>query len=553
MSRAEKTTHSSLEAFDLIEDDEKNNPANKKILTLLRDRYFSSKRAICRSVFLFLAIPYTIYQILCVSKFYFSYPSRVSAEEEILFNLQHSLPGVTICNKNLISTEEAFNKKSKDLEQVSGLLTEFMKNLTSLELTTKPQPNLSPEMLKKKIEIYEIYMSTYYEKLSVSTQLNHGPALDKFLVHLECNRKGWPEYDKRTGIVGESPYLCEDRKWIHTAQGKGNCITLFHAAAPQEEGSHQRRKESRYVVDISPIKSALNSFVPLELAKFIIDFGPENYTDLRKEPGGEIIFHDNRSVPLEASLSYTIKPGKYYLFHVKKSSTHSLPAPFKTNCTDYYGKYWMDYQTSVANISEINEMPLSRTHCLEHCLLVNVIEHLKCWPKEIPFVSGYQLTPLLKKLHENLEEKNVVWCHRKYPNNKQKLIEVFQNYSREEKKCIKQCGPDCLRDYYQTFFQEIDWPSDEAIMVVNDSIVREKLNKLKSCCALISLRYSTSAVHINDIQPTMLFVNYLSEVGGIMSMYIGWSLISLYSIIEFMADRIYYRRKANTIAFLELN
>lgn len=546
-----------FQIFELIEEQlEQDDPVSKPISSLIYDKFFSSKKAIARFIFILVAVCYTAYQIMIVTKYYLSYPSRVSVEQEELNVLKHSLPGVTICNKNLISTEEAFNRQSKDLEKIKpvySLLDQFMSNLSSLGLTTKPQPDLSPEMMKKKIEIYEVYMSTYYEKLSVSTQLNHGPALDKFLVHLECNRKGWPEWDSKTRIIGETKFLCEDSKWIHTAQGKGNCITLFHGAAPQEPGSHKRRKESRYVVDISPISKELNSFVPLELAKFVIDFGPENYTDLRKEPGGEIIFHDNRSIPLEASLSYTIKPGKYYLFHVKKSSTHSLPPPFKTNCTDYYGKYWMDYQKSNANISTINEMPLSRTHCLEHCMLINVIEHLKCWPKEIPFVSGYQLTPLLKRLHENLEEKNVVWCHRKYPNNKKKLIEVFQNFSREEKKCFRQCGPDCLRDYYQTFFQEVDWPSDESIMVEKDPIVRDKLTKLKSCCALISLRYSTSSVHINEIQPSMPLVNYLSEVGGIMSMYTGAALISLYSIIEFVSDRIYFRRKANTITHLQLN
>ena len=555
MAMRSQVPGSTIESLDILEEeiDLRTEEITQPISRIIYDKFFSSKRSIARFIFILVAFAYTFFQVYEVSAFYLRYPSRVSVESEVLTNLKYSLPGVTICNKNLISTEEAFNRKSKDIEEVEKVfasLDQFLANLTELNLTIAPQPGLSPELLKKKIEIYESYMSTYYAKLSVATQLNHGPALDKFVVHVECNRKGWPEYNKTTQMVSETSFLCEDSKWIHTAQGKGNCITFFHGSAPEEPGSHARRKESRFVVDISPINKTLEKFVPLELAKFVIDFGPENYTDLRKEPGGEMIFHDNRSIPLEASLSYTIQPGKYYLFHVQKSSTHSLPPPYKTKCRDYYGQYYRDYQESITNITDINNMPLSRTHCLEHCLLVSVLEKLKCWPKQIPFVSGYQLTPLLRKLHQTIEEKNVVWCHRKYPDDQRKLIEVFQNFSREERSCNKQCSRDCLRDYYQTFFQEVDWPSEESIMVETGITVREKLRKLKSCCALISLRYTTNQVHINDIQATMPFVEYLSAVGGILSMFIGISLISVYSLIEFFADRIYFKQKANSITTL---
>lgn len=88
------------------------------------------------------------------------------------------------------------------------------------------------------------------------------------------------------------------------------------------------------------LKGEVAQFVPNEAVKMILDFSPQNYTDLRIEPGGEIMIHDPRIVPLEAALSYTLKPGKFYQFYVSQITTRSLKPPYASNCTDYFATYW---------------------------------------------------------------------------------------------------------------------------------------------------------------------------------------------------------------------
>jgi hypothetical protein len=388
--------------------------------------------------------------------------------------LNRSLPGVTLCNKNLISREKAFephnvpgfeemlklfhdnqiqlddiynkkgeisepespsadkvNPKSEETSRATDLLTNEQEE-DVIDIEDDPRTRNESWRKKRKIEIgiYEDFMSAYYTRLPVFRQIKDGPEPHKFLTYLTCNQKDWPEVDS-TGNIKASTFNCADKKSIHTAQGKGNCITLFHEASSssisdknQEDWStlNALGNDWQSNVKLTPVRVGREKdFVPLELIKVVLDFGPENYTDLRKEPGGEIIFHDNRSIPLEAQLSYRLEAGKAYTFLLKKSTTRSLAFPYNTNCTDYYGANWIKYQRGEAKLTDVKSLPLSRTHCIEQCVLQKVIPKSSCWPKQIPFVASaaslaqqeHSLAGKSQGSSQSLRERgNLYWCHR---------------------------------------------------------------------------------------------------------------------------------------------
>lgn len=462
--------HVRFETFSVTE------PGRKDEHSFCYFYFWSQKRQRFRNIFMILCVLYVLYSVSQTTKVYFKYETGAAVTVDKLLLLNRSLPGVTICNKNLISKEKALephnvpgfsdmleifksnsiklgdnnnvkqesanggdsqpgngadtNGGEKSSQQGNNPATELLtdeqeEELNDQEENPKSKDSNWRQRRKAEIKIYEDFMSAYYGKLPVYRQIKDGPDPAKFLIHLTCNQKDWPELDPQ-GNIRASNFDCSSKRSIHTAQGKGNCITLFHEAALTSSSSLSLEdldsllslgKHLDWMSNpkLAPVRlGGEREFVPLELVKLVLDFGPQNYTDLRKDPGGEIMFHDNRTIPLEASLSYRLKPGKSYMFLLKKSTTSSLPPPYETNCTDYYGMNWAKYQKGEATLTSVNKsFPLSRTHCLEQCVLRKVIPISSCWPKQIPFVASSMSFKGEADNKEALEDRgNLLWCHR---------------------------------------------------------------------------------------------------------------------------------------------
>lgn len=350
-SRYDYGTGTALQTFELIEEE----PEEVTLFEGAKKKLCNAGR-VARFVFNSVCILFTTYSVLRSAEDFFKYETRVAVRFEEVRGLGESLPGITICNKNLIAKEEALRKENvPGLEMRLKYLEESIRNVSEADVEFA---SLRADQKRREIEVWENYMSAYYGRLPVMRQVKHGPKLDRFLIHLRCNRKGWPQTDPRTGKTRASEFSCETSKWINTAQGKGNCITLFHAATRNATHKPSFRSDKKL------ISAHDRDFVPLEVVKMLFDFGPENYTDLRLEPGAEIMFHDNRTIPLEASLSYTLRHGQRYSFHLKKSITKSLPLPYASNCTNYFRDNWHQYSGDNETAIRTKD-PLSRTVRLE--------------------------------------------------------------------------------------------------------------------------------------------------------------------------------------------
>lgn len=113
---------------------------------------------------------------------------------------------------------------------------------------------------------------------------------------------------------------------------------------------------------------------------------------------------------------------------------------------------------------------------------------------------------------------------------------MYHNFVRANRQCSEICGKDCLRDYFETIFQGIDWPSTEAINVHSDDQTRKQMKVLRGCCALVSVLYSSHMVQISQIYAKTELVSFLAEVGGTISMWVGISMLSTYTLIELLVN-----------------
>lgn len=113
---------------------------------------------------------------------------------------------------------------------------------------------------------------------------------------------------------------------------------------------------------------------------------------------------------------------------------------------------------------------------------------------------------------------------------------MYHNFVRANRQCSDICGEDCLRDYFETIYQGIEWPSKEAIAVQAAKHTQEQMRSLRHCCSLVSVLYSGRMVQINQIYAKTELVGFLAEVGGTISMWIGISILSSYSLLSGLID-----------------
>lgn len=104
-------------------------------------------------------------------------------------------------------------------------------------------------------------------------------------------------------------------------------------------------------------------FDPSEVIQIMIDFQPNQSTNLYQEIGGKLYIHDTLHIPGSQEIHYDIVPGYYYEFYVRRITTKQLPRPYNTNCSDYYHKNigWIREK-------EILGKPLTQEECINDCI-----------------------------------------------------------------------------------------------------------------------------------------------------------------------------------------
>jgi hypothetical protein len=291
-------------------------------------------------------------------------------------------------------------------------------------------------------------------------------------------------------IVNENKFYnkCEkigrNSKFISSNSHYGKCFTYFNI-------NYKTNISMNYKMDKS-------SFIEFDLSL-------EKFTEFLISPEYKILdtiylsvhssqskFSDSFFIPIEINFQ------KYKLFNYKFSRNYlnSLDWPYQTNCIDF---------------EVFNEKEPSFLDCVNSCILDRMMKRFKCFHPE-----------------NNLGIDVVL-------NEKTEKMRLCVNYTKNEsllrnltKKCLRNCRENCITEYtsFYLFSEE------------------EKKNSKTT----IKLQITNNPIYEYSMYSKLSLVNYASNLGSIISMWFGFSVIDLHKLFEqLLIILIYISEKFNFI------
>ncbi|XP_054153846.1 acid-sensing ion channel 1A-like [Oppia nitens] len=409
-----------------------------------------------------LCVGICLYQTVDIVKKYLSFPMDVNVEVHEMRVL--TLPAVTICNNNVV-------RKSLLLERFPEL---------------RHQINASERVAEEVEEKAEYLM----EKTALNDMFVMTSKLDYFVTKMECDSQFDPKTQSKQDV------LCEHRSVLTSLQKYGVCFTYFHRMA---EAVKRRNRDCELLNNCSPKQSMFDTN---EIMKFEIDFEPNEYTTTELPVSGRIQIHDNTEIGNSLSNVYSIEPGFYYQFYIRRQSTQMLPSPFQTNCLNYE----QQNGHKLNQTKDFAAFPLSRKQCANTCVSTFSTEKCICWPPELPYFHNTSLDP----------KRKLRWCEWRF----KPAVELYGSCRNKDErmKCETNCQPNCWTDNYEVSVQKLsfqfsgsEWQSEDL-----------------STKAMISVRYGTTEHTLYKYSPLFAILDMICYVGGLVSMYTGVSLIAVY-------------------------
>ena len=232
-----------------------------------------------------------------------------------------------------------------------------------------------------------------------------------------------------------------------------------------------------------------------------------NFTDINQNKGGLqemdtfVMIHDSKAPPNKDTIEYSsrrfvIKPNRIYDLSFRTKTTVKLPNPYKTDC---------HYYESAINSTEIYS--LSRVLCINRCINERIYAKFKCLRYGADLIYGERYSQI-KLCDTNIQlrvekgEDSLYW---------------FEWDSRLI--CHKQCKPDCIQEVYEMDLHEVDNNELLDIFGVNQSSHDFSYITVLDKQFAESRYYHSPKIKLND---------FLSNFGGIFSLWLGLSVISIY-------------------------
>ncbi|XP_054152493.1 uncharacterized protein LOC128951269 [Oppia nitens] len=417
------------------------------------------------------------YQIVTIVTLFFDYPTIVFVNVRTMDKLY--LPGITLCNSNRLMLS-----KLKDFDP------DFEPQWTILANVSETDENIDEIKLKQQHLIDE-YMRKMMDKLPVSQFMSYGHTADDFLV---------PTFFRCASDKYHPDETCiKFANVITTAQDLGNCFTLFHRSRSEvlsdiaiDSGLSQSPVRRGTGDEAVNIELSEEPFHPNEILRLKLDFHSSDYTTLNEPVNGRIIIHDDNEAPTIREKSFTLTPGNYYEFYIS-----------------------------------------SKENCIIGCMAQNTMDKCQCWPPELPFMRGTVA---------DSQENSMNWCdwETDFPDlSKPADITWFQYcFTVHEQQCKSKCNSDCSIDRYRIIKEVRQWPATERI---EHSIKGDYLYEMRQCCAIVSIRYWSAEETINKYQPKFEIAEFTSNIGGLLSMWVGFSLLGFYDVLEAVTVYLYKR------------
>ncbi|XP_053329152.1 amiloride-sensitive sodium channel subunit gamma-2-like [Spea bombifrons] len=451
---------------------------------------FRSRHWLRRTVWLFFvsfALCCALWQCTEMVLTYYTYPSH----EKIMLisSAKLKFPAVTICNLNsvrLSSIKRSFTMATS--LQDSGLELSHRRNRSH-------GLNSSSELADEQVQYASAFhkFASEFNQLSDEQKIEMGHQLDDMLIF--CSFHGQE---------------CNSSFFSRFINYKfGNCYT-FNSQKPTEV-----RGNSSNTQPLNITKAGFMYGLHLEL--FIQQI--EYVRDMTHAAGIRLLIHDQSQMPFPEDEGVNVPPGAETEIGMMKVHINRLKSPYGSKCTE--GENIKNFYKDVYGAE------YTREACKRTCAQQNIMENCGCshWefacPKELRFPKC------------NLSKAAIHECV--------KLYEF--KFAHDELNC--HCPLQCREELYELTVSGSQWPSTAFIENFSKEL-KEMGGQMKDIAdspALIRDNFVKVVVYFKQLnfelieeEPSMTEINLISNMGGLVGLWVGFSVCTLAEFFELFLD-----------------
>ncbi|XP_040180394.1 amiloride-sensitive sodium channel subunit gamma-2-like [Rana temporaria] len=463
---------------------------------------FRSRHWFRRLVWLFFvtfALSCALWQCTEMVMTYYTYPSH----EKIMLisSAKLKFPAVTICNLNsvrLSSIQKNFAMSTS--LQGSGLETIHRRNRTYV--------NSSTEFQDEAVQFASAFnkFASEFNQLSDEQKIEMGHQLEDMLIF--CNFHG-----QECNASYFSAFI--NYKF-------GNCYT-FNSQKPTDFKGNS--------VSTKPLNITKAGFMyGLHLELFIQQI--EYVRDMTHAAGIRLLIHDQTQMPFPEDEGVNVPPGAETDIGMMKVLINRLKSPYASQCTEGDG---------IKNFyRDVYGAGYTREACKRTCAQMNIIENCGCshWEFACPKDLGFPKC--------NLSNNLIRDCV--------KLYEF--KFAHDELNC--HCPLQCKEEMYELTVSGSQWPSSAFIENFAKEL-REWGGQMKDIAdnpVLIRDNFVKVVVYFKQLnfemieeEPSMTEINLISNMGGLVGLWVGFSVCTLAEFFELFLDvlLLFIRRCMRTV------
>ena len=254
-----------------------------------------------------------------------------------------------------------------------------------------------------------------------------------------------------------------------------------------------------------------------------------NLTNANKHPtffsSGLKLFIHNGSFISSSAKEIFVEAGKHTSIAMKKIFTYRAPAPH-SECKDL-----TNFKSELYNhIKNLNGQ-YRQNDCFELCLQKIIIENCKCFLSTLPLYYT-KLAP----------------CST--PNNTACFVQsYYDNSANLDAKCIQECPLECDYVTYDLTLSTLDYPSRAFFNDLKNNSYMEYTNtsfdEFKQTHLALNIFYPNKEFTEIRETPKMKLVDLVSNLGGALGIFLGFSIFSFVEVFEIVIQIFYITLKKN--------
>ncbi|XP_074594392.1 epithelial sodium channel subunit alpha-like [Brevipalpus obovatus] len=292
---------------------------------------------------------------------------------------------------------------------------------------------------------------------------------------------------------------------------EGNCFTYKSQTWEGKRHKHVRQEET----SLAGVDHGLELVLNLEVGEYLPGTA---------QVGALVMVHAPDEFGISASEAIFVGPEKTSYIGLKMTRITRLPSPYPEHCIDH----WPEALTG----SLTRNSTYSQQACLKICLQRTIQTKCQC---QSAFLNQLELN-----------DTNLRICDTRRKNTRKCVEEVMLRPESKIDDCL--CPPRCQVTQYEKTVSLAKWPSRE------DRVSFDRGGKITNFQSLAKVVVYFQTMTMQEVaqQGAWTTAKLLSSLGGFMGMYVGFSFLSLFEVLEVLARRIWYSCTRRPIKFKTL-